>query len=663
MPATMNFFQHQEKARENTSRLVFLFGLAIAAIILVTYLVVYLAITLFWTWFTNGEARQPMPEYFGFGESYLFAGVVSAVIIVIGFGTIIKIVQLRGGGRAVAESVGGRLIDASAADPQQRKLLDVVEEMAIASGIPVPPVYILNESGINAFAAGYTPKDAVVAVTQGSIERLSRDELQGVIGHEFSHILNGDMRLSIELVGVLNGILAIGIIGWMIFRLALDSGSRKSSDKGGGISIAVAVFGLVLVAIGYIGTFFGNLIKAAVGRQREFLADASSVQFTRNPSGIAGALKKIGGFVIGSRVEHHGASAVSHMFFCEVARSWLGAMQATHPPLPERIRRVEPAWDGKFTGADGLAVAGPGGQAVQRQGLAGALLAELNATTRVPVSASVAERIGKLNKQQLDHAVGLIEQLPESVKAAAREPFEARALVFAMLINQDAEARIRQIAYLRKSPLPGLAAETERLLTAVQEMDDQHRLPVLDLAMPALRQLSGPQYREFRGSVEMLILADGKTEPFEWMLYQLVQRNLGPQFSQTSRLRVQYYGLGQLKQECSLLLSSLAYAGQRDAASAQAAFDAGSKCLMEIGSSLRMLDANDYKYALLETALDRLNQVSPRLKQQIVEACSATVLADGCVTVREMELLRGMLAILGCPVPPPVVAEDKMPVP
>ena len=669
MPTGMSFFECQEQARKKTGRLVILFGVAVAAIILTTYLAVaFFYVTLADNYPShrgrNSRHRysaeyKPMAERPSMWEPPLLACVGTGVLAVVGVGTLVKLGQLRSGGRAVAESVGGRAINANIAGPQERKIINVVEEMAIASGIPVPPVYILDEDSLNAFAAGYTPRDAVVTVTRGSVELLTRDELQGVVGHEFSHILNGDMRLNIQLMGVLHGILAIGLIGWFIMRLAFNSGGRSSRrSKDGGGTLLILALGGTLMVIGYVGTFFGNLIKAAVSRQREFLADASSVQFTRNPLGIAGALKKIGGLAGGSRIEHHAAAQVSHMFFGQASASWLDFLLATHPPLTERIRRVDPAWDGKFTTVAPLdsEPATP-----KTAPAAEPVLAGLAAVAASAAMMRAVDKVGRPSQVQLAQAASLIEQLPDSVKAAAHEPFAARALVYAMLIDKDQETQGRQLDHLRRHAEPGTAAECERLLPEVQALDDRQRLPALDLAMPALRQLSQPQYATFRDSVERLIRTDDKVELFEWMVQQLVLRNLAPQFNQAGPPRVQYYGLGRLTRECSLLLSTLAYIGQRDATAAGAAFDAGAQCLGEIAFPLQIVEAAACKFGTLEVALDQLDQTAPRLKRQIVEACSATVLADGRVTTREAELLRGILAILGCPVPPLAGASDEGP--
>lgn len=655
MPAAMNFFQYQEKARKNTALLLFLFGVAVAGIIMATYV----AIALAWLSLAQQGRRGFIPAEPDLWEPRLFVAVMCAVLVIVGFGTIVKLMQLRSGGRAVAESVGGRIVDANLAGPQERKVLNVVEEMAIAAGMPVPPVYILDEQGINAFAAGYAPRDAVVAVTRGSVERLTRDELQGVIAHEFSHIFNGDMRLNIDLIGLLNGILAIGLIGWFLFRAILRSGGQRSSRRGkggGGAVLLLLLLGLALMVIGYVGTFFGTLIKAAVSRQREFLADASAVQFTRNPSGIAGALKKIGGFIGGSRVEHDGAAAISHMFFCQAQVSWLDVLLATHPPLAERIRRIDPQWDGKFLASrpvEAEPVPTRAGLGLTAEAVAAGRRGRIGAAA----AAGIEDRVGRLSRPQLDRAVRLIEQLPESVRVAAREPFTAGALVFAMLIDEKAEPQARQMAHLRAGRWSGAAEETQRLLADVRGMDERLRLPAIDLAMPALRRLSQSQYVEFRETVELLVRADNRINLFEWMVQKLVLANLAPQYGGAVPSRVQYYGLGQLGPQVSVLLSTLAYLGQRDAEAAQAAFDAGAGRMGRTAAVLRLVEAEACKFASLEAALDQLNQVSPRLKQQIVEACSATVLADGRVTVQEAELLRGILAILGCPVPPSMDVE------
>ena len=341
----MNFFESQDRVRKNTFQLVLLFSLAVITLIIMTNLLVMVVFG-----YINSQQAQEGGDLLQQMDWQTFATIGVGVGVVILVGSLYKIMTLSAGGKAVAESLGGQLIPQDTNDLKQRKLLNVVQEMAIASGTPAPPVYLLTgEEGINAFAAGFTPRDAVIGVTQGTIDHLSRDQLQGVIAHEFSHIFNGDMRLNIRLMGILNGILIIGIIGYYILYSASFSGRGRSSGKGAGGIIALAIG---LMVLGFAGTFFGGLIKAAVSRQREYLADASAVQFTRNPDGIAGALKRIGGLEFGSKIKNPGAPEVSHAFFAQGISGFMSSLSATHPPFAKRIKRIDPHWDGKFDTED-----------------------------------------------------------------------------------------------------------------------------------------------------------------------------------------------------------------------------------------------------------------------------------------------------------------------
>lgn len=330
----MDFFEHQDRARKTTKVLVVYFAIAVVCVIASVYVASLLI------FYGSGSVRQPgepLPELV-LWDAQLFLYVVLGTLGVVIIGSLYKTAALAKGGSAVAEALGGRLISPNTSHPEERKLRNVIEEMAIASGVPVPKIYVLDdEKGINAFAAGHTPGDAAIGVTRGCMTLLSRDELQGVIGHEFSHILNGDMRLNLRIMGVIFGIVCLAVIG----RILLYSRGRSREEKN-----PLMFLGLALVVIGAIGVFFGRLIQAALSRQREFFADASAVQFTRNPAGLSGALQKIGG--AGSKIESAHAGEASHMFFGNgMGRPFLGAL-ATHPPLDVRIRAIDPGWDGNF---------------------------------------------------------------------------------------------------------------------------------------------------------------------------------------------------------------------------------------------------------------------------------------------------------------------------
>lgn len=339
----MNFFEHQDSARRKTSHLVMLFVLAVLLLIGLTQLLVMAVLV--WINGVPGQEWQMALQYFSWSMLLKIAGGIGAIVLL---GSLFKLTQLSSGGKVIAEALGGRLLNLNSGDADERKLLNVVQEMAIASGTPVPPVYLIEEPAINAFAAGYKPADAVIGVTRGCIQQLDRDELQGVIAHEFSHIFNGDMRLNVRLIGVLHGILVLGMIGFFILHSVSRTGYRSRSSKNNS-ALPFLALGAGLMAIGYVGTFFGNWIKAAVSRQREFLADSSAVQFTRNPQGISGALKKIGGLSEGSRIENPQAAEMSHLFFGQAVQPFFSRLMATHPSLSERISRIEPNWNGRFS--------------------------------------------------------------------------------------------------------------------------------------------------------------------------------------------------------------------------------------------------------------------------------------------------------------------------
>ena len=346
-----DFFERQSAARRSTKWLVVLFSFAVIAIVGVVFLATWAAVGGFEHYghqATISSAVDPPLADLDYQalQWEVPLGACAFTLLLIGGGSLFKIAQLNGGGTTVAENVGGIRVNPNTNDLVERRLLNVVEEMALASGVPVPPVFILpEEQGINAFAAGYSPSDAVVAVTRGTAEQLTRDELQGVVAHEFSHILNGDMRLNIRLIGLLHGILLLSLIGRILFRSFAYSGRSRSKNDGAG---AILLIGLVLIIIGSVGSLLGNLIKAAVSRQREYLADASAVQFTRNPGGIAGALKRIGAAIKGSLLRHPNAAEMSHLYFSQGVWEGFTGLMATHPPLGKRIFRLDPAWNGQY---------------------------------------------------------------------------------------------------------------------------------------------------------------------------------------------------------------------------------------------------------------------------------------------------------------------------
>ena len=579
------------------------------------------------------------------GDPRLLILATLGTLLVVGGGSLYKIAQLRGGGRVVAEELGGRLVDGSTSDPVERRLLNVVEEMAIASGTSAPPVYVMDgEAGINAFAAGFGPQDAVIGVTRGAATTLDRDELQGVIAHEFSHILNGDMRLNIRLIGLLHGIFLIGMIGYFILRMSFYTGGGRSRDNKGAVPILALGAGLAIV--GFAGTFFGNLIKAAVSRQREFLADSSAVQFTRHPGGIAGALKKIGGFVTGSKVENPNAPQASHMFFGR-ATSGFSAMFSTHPPLGERIRRIDPSWDGEFPDLAETAGGAPG--AVGPPGAAGFAGGDAGGAAGPNLAAAIGQ-VGQPTPAHVEYAAGLIDRLPEPVMVAAHEPYGARALVYALLLDHDPGPRRLQLAHLEAAADDGVYEETVRLAPVVERLDPRVRLPVLEIALPALRSLTSRQVERFQENVVALVEADEVIDLFEWSLQRILLRDMQASFGRSGPMRVRHRSAGAVRSPLAVLLSVLAYVGNRDPRAAERAFAEGWRALSL--PKQRLLPHRACGFTALDAALVELDQAAPQVKKRVLEAAVACITADREVTVEEGELLRVVSAWINCPMPP-----------
>lgn len=631
----MNFFESQDRVHKNTTKLVILFALAVITLIVMTNLLIMMVFGYLNSQelANNGSAIQQM-------DWQVFLTVSAGVAFVVIAGSLYKIAALSGGGKNVAETLDGQLIPQNTKDLNQRKLLNIVEEMAIASGTPAPPVYLLtNEAGINAFAAGFSPRDAVIGVTQGTIEQLNRDQLQGVIAHEFSHIFNGDMRLNIRLMGVLHGILILGILGYYI--LCFGSYGRRSNKNGGGI----LALGIGLMVIGFAGTFFGGLIKAAVSRQREYLADASAVQFTRNPDGIAGALKRIGGLEFGSKIENPGAPEVSHAFFAQGISGFMQAMSATHPPLEKRILAIDPHWNGKF---DTSEIAAPTAEEeVSDQPKPADKFAGVIAGAAV---ITAIDQIGNPNQETIDYARTLLAELPAVIKEAAREPFGARAVIYSLLLDKEKDILKKQMQQLQNHADPDVYALTIKLMGQINELDARFNLVIIDIAIPALKQLSRNQYKAFKDNMIALIKMDGRVDLMEWSLQKILLNHLDSHFFKLKHEKARYSHPKQVRKEIEMMLSVMAYAGHRKQSDAEKAFQAAAKTL-EI-KELTLLPHKNISVSGLDKALKKLAKLKPLMKPRILKACATVVVHDQQVLAVEVELLRAFSDVLDCPMPP-----------
>lgn len=650
----MNFFEQQDLARRKTQRLILLLLLAVISLIAITVLMLAGVLTYFQTGSESqliADSSTHLSDTFIDTIDWSLIVWTSAIIsLVVAGGSLYKFLQLRGGGQTIAEAMGGRLLSRDTDDIDEQKILNVVEEMAIASGSSIPPVYLLDDDAINAFAAGHTPQNAVIGITRGCIQLLTRDELQGVVAHEFSHIFHGDMRLNIRLVAVLHGILLLGLIGGYLLRTTHHrSMLRSNRDKSPGAILAI---GLGLMVIGYAGTFFGNLIKAAVSRQREFLADASAVKFTRNPDGIAGALKKIGGYSKGSELDAQHAAEFSHMYFSQGVSPMFNSLMATHPPLGERIQRIEPGWGGSFSLINEATT-----HTAEQQNLSdreAQVISSLNSGAGVVGLISAAEiqstinQIGQASSTHLAYAREQISAIGDDLRNAARDPLLARGLIFGLLLDKNIDVRQAQWQQLLNTLPNSNLAPLRELAEQAAQLNISLRIPLTELTLPSLKELAPSDYDAFKRGMKVLINADQKVSLMEWALERIVLHYLEP-----APKALRLCDLRERRSECQLLLSVLAYAGADRETDAHAAFTAAIAPLRF--ASLQILAKSECKLVLLDAALISLNQLKPLQKPVLLKAMGKCITHDGKITITEAELLRAMADGLNCPMPPLVV--------
>jgi Zn-dependent protease with chaperone function len=622
----MNFFRHQEEARRNTGRLILLFILAVIAVILTVNFLFIAGIG--FTLGVNSVSAIYDAEHWA-----VVSFTTLAVILISSFFRQMSLSK----GSDVANSLGATLLDPGSRDPDERRLLNIVEEMAIASGMPVPDVYVMEDSGINAFAAGYQPSDAVVGVTRGAISALTRDQLQGVIAHEFSHIFNGDMRMNMRLTGIIYGIVFIGEIGRMIVRGSHNRGftTRRTDPR-------AAIFGFALMAIGYGGEFFGRMIKSAVSRQREFLADASAVQFTRNPDGISGALKVIG-YGAGSRVGSPSALEISHFFFGPVMR-FRRTMFATHPPLDERIQKIQPGWDGHylkprmqhvelrdFTYNDSDAISGFSGGHDQTP-------ANVNDTGAPAESGYATVPYESRGEEFLRSELAIINAM------------SAEALVFALLMSGSSEETAReQQNMIQQKHGSATFREALRYLNEVRRTDKEVRLELVERAMPALRRMSLKQYRTMNQTLVGMIQLDNRIDLFEWCLYRLLLQYLGRHFGTLPAFRQKRKSAHALADDIAVVMGYVAHAGTKDYQSAVLAFEAGISSEQLLMRDCNPEHAPHKSLKPLNKALSALIASAPEVRERVMRAISVCVHHDGKITMEERDMIRTLAAILETP--------------
>jgi Zn-dependent protease with chaperone function len=604
--------------------MIVLFILSVIAVVIAVDAVLWVA----WLW--GFEERPP--------RSLAIWGAFIALAFIAG-GSLKELLRLREGGEVIAELAGGRAVASNTADALERRLLNVVEEMAIASGVRVPKVFVMDgEAGVNAFAAGYDVSNAVIGVTRGTLQRLSRDELQGVIGHEFSHILNGDMGLNIRMMGILAGIVSIGAVGAFVMRRVRGDG--KSGN-------AIFFVGLALFVIGYVGLFCARLIKAAVSREREFLADASSVQFTRNPDGIAGALDQIRTAPAGALVAGRYAEEMSHMFFGQAVSFALSKLLATHPSLEERIRRVNPRFQPSIYRARR-----PTGEEkpVEKTAPAG----RRSADAGVAWGRSAAESamlVGALEAGKIDHAARLLGAIPAPLREALREPQSAAAAVAALLAAPKEEVLEQQLTSLKTAGIGAMVEPIRAAAALSRTLSEAFHLPLIDLALPALKAAPEETKTALLGALQAMAYADRRLSLHEFVVLTLMRHQLAPKGKPAAGRKT----IAELRGEVAVLLSVISHAGTRpDAAGARGAalenaLRAGAK---EVGIEADAARSASLSLESTGAALEAAKALAPLQKALLVKGLFAAVSADGVIRVGEAELMRMIGAVLDCPLPP-----------
>ncbi|WP_018881345.1 M48 family metalloprotease [Thioalkalivibrio sp. ALE30] len=621
----MNFFEQQDQVQRRTRWLLVLFALAVLAVVGVLGIAV---------WLMGGG-----------GAAIAWTMGITAGLIVLA--SLYRAWQLRaGGGGLIAQEMGGVRIAGNPADPQWQRLRNVVEEMAIASGMPVPEVYVLEQDlGINAFAAGFAPNDAVIAVTRGALDSLERAELKGVVAHEFGHILNGDMRLNMRLIGILYGIEVLALLGQG------GLARRRRRHKGDVADTGVGVLSVTLIVVGYAGLALARWIRAGISRQREYLADAHAVQFTREPDGLAGAQKKVAARYAGL---NGNTEEITHMLFASDA---IGQLFETHPPLLERVRILQPQFDPE-----------------ELKGLRERLNARVRERARErAVDGMQREREGRLPGAEavedalgghpaLTHILGagmLLAAIPGPLAWAARSEARAIEVVLYLLLNPDPEVRERQLAVIGEALGGDLQEAVRRLQTAEPELRDDLRLPLLELGFPALRRLDADDRARLRSLVDRLIHADGRVAVFEYALGRLLDRQLGDIQDPAAASRPRHAALEDHQEGAHFLLAVLAHHGHAaDPAAARAALTAGVGVLtgalpltVELPEALTGPSGARAWASVLDRVLEQLDGLRMRDKDQLIQAMVTTASHGGQVVTAEVELMRVMAAALHVPLP------------
>ena len=628
MAETMNFFRAQDEARGRTTKLVVLLVLAIFILTGSLYFIADYALDFVYR-----------PEHTKYGtritaqfKPRLFLATSGTALLVILGGSLWRISQLEKGGSFIVQGLGGRPVSAHTKDLDELRYLNIVEEMALASGLPVPACFVVDgDTTINAFAAGNSPQDAAVAVTRGALRNLSRDELQGVVAHEFSHIGNGDMKLNLRIIGAIAGLTALSQLGYYMKRLMSEEEySEEAWEKAKGRP-PLPFGGLVVYILGLGGVFFARIIQASVSRQHEYLADASAVQFTRNPDGLAGALKKIAGLKGGKRPSTTSDLESQHLFFSSTG-GFMESLLSSHPPILERILRLQPSFDGVIRSFEPVIVK------AEVQGVSSGLAGQASAAIPPPIRAPRAHQIP--TDQEIQEAVGFLGMLPMDLRASAADSIGAMAIILGLILRQDPELRAQQLATAQGLAGGEVLAELRRLNPSLQALSAGSRVPLLDLSMPAVKQLSKTQLALFRLAIQK-VGYDAKDGLIVLLVQASMHRYLGEEEPATPLPQQD------LVAASALVLSAVVQTSRETEAEQKQAFALGFAELGQVALSMQMVPADQVDMQKVASAFAVLATQGISERRKFVRACGVAMLYDNKAEAKEIEILRAVADTLG----------------
>lgn len=637
----MDFFGRQQAAKQASSRLLWYFIFAVSIIFIGVNALLYLVAVV-----TTHETGQGSWLWHDWSQQALLG-----TLWLVAGGSLLEWFLLRKGGTAVAKMLNAQAIDFASQDAVQRQFINVCEEMAIASGVPVPSLYVLpQESTINAFVAGYRAQDSVLVVTQGALTHLTRDELQAVIGHEFSHILNGDMRLNTYMLSVLAGMLAVGQVGDFLMRSPTGDHPKHKS---------VTPFwplGLGMWFVGYIGLVLGRLIKAAISRERENLADAASVQFTRNPDALAGALYKIGQY--DSYLSSWHAEQMSHMCFGESVSfsQWF----ATHPPLKLRIQTISPTFLTriKYQQTKPTAATASSSMSVPQTpsvlAFSGEIIQAPQVVTPFPITptsdnieficdAPMTKMVGELQWADLQSAQYLHRSLSVEVSRALQSTAGAKAVLFALIAQEQGCSRQDLTQFFASQN--SLMQWVSQLQQALACSDNRLALPIVELAIPRLLGLTTEERQQFMSELQRLAWLNQQLSVFEFSLLKLIEQALNK-----PKVIFREQTLQQLARPCAQWIMTLLQYGSHQPSQYARIYQQLLSPIFAL-SMPAMPSPQQATLLALDATLKKFNSLNLEGKKQLINLTATTIQSDGVLHRTEYELLRVLAALLNCPMP------------